>query len=174
MKIALTKLIQELDDIINSHEKNKTLLKDYPGIIPQYTTDNILIEKYFNLYEWDILEKDVNEYYAKKKKIDGFRSEYLLKLADKEIKIDRYGNGNPQTNAKEFIKEALAYMELYERSYQKLIGRIHDEDNPLSLGFDFTTDSLVDYYYMRRVARRYEVLKDFPEIMENEPYDLPF
>ena len=171
MKITLNKLIKQLDDIINSHENNKMLLKDYPGIIPYYYIDNILIDKYFGLYEWNILENKVSEYYAKKEKIKGLRSEYVLNLAAKEMKISSYRDN--KTKAKEYIKDALNYKDTCERNYQKLMDRINDEYNPLSLGFNFTTDSVVDYYYMRRVARRYGVSNCFPEIMKKEDDDLP-
>ena len=177
VKIVLTREIDSLDNIINAHQEKKKLLKDFPAVIPHYFIGGKLLDKYIDLYDWNILEAEIHEYNDKKEKIISFSFDYLLELvANAKIEdIDSYKER--KVKAKELINEILTYSNLYTQSYQKLKERISDKENPLILGFNVRKAPKVDDSYLQEIASKYEVLGDFPELMEKDdglPDDLPF
>jgi len=180
MKLALSKLTNELDVFINSFDDNKNLLKDYPGIIPYYNIDKDELEQmdtFFELYGWDILKKEQEEYYSKLEKVQNIESEFdnFFYKNIKEVEEDKTLNQEQKnTKIKQYVSEAIDYINLCENNYQKLNEIFYDSNNSFSFAFEKNTN--IDYCELRKIANQYALLDSFPEIkeQENEDDDLPF
>ena len=180
MKLALSKLTTELDNIINLSENDKYLLKDYPGIALYYEVDNNNLEqldKYFDLYKWDILEKEREVYYSKLKAFRNLESEFDKDFYEKirNIELDKTLNQEQRNSKiKQYISEAIDYIQSCDINNKKL----DDEcSNSGPFPFVYYKDTNLNYDKLKKIAIKYDLSDSFvefkpPESESND--DLPF